>query len=705
MTMTYRYFATAARGTGFLLADELRALGLQQVRESGAGVTFAGNLADGYRACLWSRLASRILCELGEFPAADADQLYAGVSALDWPALHQPGASIAVQVTGTTKTLTNSHFSALKVKDAVVDSLRAARDERPSVDAKDPDLALFVRLRDERATLSFDLAGRPLHRRGYRREAGEAPLRETLAAALLVRAGWPAVAAAGGALLDPMCGAGTLPIEAALMASDTAPGLLWGTAGPRGWAGHDRKIWHGLMVEAADRHEAGLAQLPVMVGRDRDEKVIEIAKRNAAVAGFADHILFEVGTVESTEPPAESGLMVTNPPYGERLAHDAMLVPLYAALGRRLRDEFPGWRMAILTPTPELGFHLGMRSHRQTRFDNGPIECQLLEFEVHRHAEGRAAATPPADDFANRLRKNAKNLAKWAKREGIECYRVYDADLPEYALAIDLYGAFVHLQEYAPPKTIDPVKARTRLDGALAVLPEVLGIDPSNVFLKQRKRGKGGERYGKLAEHGRFHQVSEGPARFWVNFTEHLDTGLFLDHRPLRAAIRQQAKGKSFLNLFCYTASATVHAALGGAVSSTSVDMSRTYLDWARRNFLLNGVDDSRHELVQADALVWMKASTARYDLVLLDPPTFSSSKRMEGVLDVQRDHVALIEDALKCTAAGGTLLFSTNYQGFKLDADALAHLSVEDISAQMLPEDFKRRPKIHRVWRIRPTT
>lgn len=703
MTKTFRYFATAARGTGFLLADELRTLGLEGVRESGAGVAFTGDLVSGYRACLWSRLASRILCELAEFPAADADALYRGVRALDWSALHQPGASVAVQVTGTTKALVNSHFTALKVKDAVVDALRDARGARPSIDAKDPDLALFVRLRNERATLSFDLAGRPLHRRGYRREAGEAPLRETLAAALLVRAGWPAVAAARGTFLDPMCGAGTLPIEAALIASDTAPGLLWGTAGPRGWAGHDRKAWHGLMVEAADRHEAGLSQLPVIVGRDRDAGVIEIARRNAQVAGFGDRIVFEVGAVEQTEPPGESGLMVTNPPYGERLAHDTMLVPLYAALGRRLRDHFPGWRMAILTPTPELGFHLGMRSHRQSRFDNGPIECQLLEFEVHRHAPGRvASAAPSAEDFANRLRKNRKALAKWAQREGVACYRVYDADLPEYALAIDVYGAFAHVQEYAPPKTIDPMKARMRLDGALAVLPEILDIDPTNVFLKQRKRGKGGERYGKLAEHGRFHQVSEGPARFWVNFTDHLDTGLFLDHRPVRALIRAEARGKSFLNLFCYTATATVHAALGGAVSSTSVDMSRTYLDWAKRNFVLNEVDPAKHALEQADALVWLRECTARYDLVLLDPPTFSSSKRMEGVLDVQRDHVALIESALRCTAAGGTLLFSTNHQGFKLDAEALQHLVLGDISARMLPEDFKRRPKIHRVWRIR---
>lgn len=698
---TYRYFATASRGAGFLLADELRALGASDVREQGAGVSFTGDLETGYRACLWSRLANRVLCELASFDAVDADSLYAGVAALDWPTLHAPGASFAVHATGTTPALNNTQFTALKVKDAVVDRLREARGERPSVDPAEPDLALFVRLHKGRATLSFDLAGRPLHRRGYRREAGEAPLRETLAAALLVRAGWPQIAADGGALLDPMCGAGTIPIEAAMIATDFAPGLFWGAGGLRGWTGHDRALWQRLLAEADDRHDAAQQRLPTIVGSDRDARVIEVAKRNARAAGFPG-IRFEVASVEHAQPPGETGLVILNPPYGERLAHDAMLVPLYTTLGQRLKQAFAGWRMAILTPTPELGFHTGLRSHRQTRFDNGPIECRLLEFEVHERAVGTAVEAPAAaDDFANRLKKNVKNLGKWAEREGVECFRVYDADLPEYALAIDLYGEFAHVQEYAPPKTIDPVKARKRLDAALAVLPGVLGVEPGAVFLKQRKRGKGGERYGKLADKGRYYTVTEGPAKFWVNFTDHLDTGLFLDHRPVRALIRENAARKRFLNLFCYTATATVHAALGGAASSTSVDLSNTYLDWAKRNFVLNGVDLAKHQLVHADVTKWLKSCTERYDLVFLDPPTFSSSKRMEGVLDIQRDHVELIHDALRCTAPGGTLLFSTNHQGFKLDAEALADLAVDDLSAKLLPEDFKRRPKIHRVWKI----
>lgn len=697
------YFATAARGTEYLLAEELRALGAEDVRESRAGVYFSGPLAVGYRACIWSRLASRILCELARFPAVTADQLYTGAREIDWDGLIAAGATIAVEVNGTTPDLNNSHFSALRIKDAVVDILREARDgTRPAIDTEHPDFAIFALLRKGEVRVSFDLAGRPLHRRGYREEAGEAPLRETLAAALLLRCGWPDIAARGGAFLDPMCGAGTLAIEAALMAAQGAPGLLWASKSPRGWRGHDIKVWHGLVVEAADCMQQGLMSMPPIHGSDRDPRVIEIAKRNAARAGVGKYIHFGVAEATTVVPPVSPGLLVTNPPYGERIAHDTMLVPLYAGLGQRLRESFEGWHAAILTPTPELGFHLGLRSHRQSTFWNGPIECQLLEFEVFpERARVPQGQVEPAPDFANRLRKNLKVLSKWAKRERVECYRVYDADLPEYALAIDLYGRFVHVQEYAAPKTIDPDKARKRLDGALVALPSVLGVDAADIYLKQRQRGKGGARYGKMAEGGRNHEVTEGPARFWVNFTDHLDTGLFLDHRPVREYIGKTSCNKTFLNLYCYTATATVHAALGGAKASTSVDMSRTYLDWARRNFLLNGVDQKVHELVQADCTKWLAECADKYDLIFLDPPTFSSSKRMEGVLDVQRDHVTMIQQAVACLAPGGELLFSTNHQKFKLDGDALTNLQLEDLSPKMLPEDFKRTPKIHRVWRI----
>jgi 23S rRNA (guanine2069-N7)-methyltransferase / 23S rRNA (guanine2445-N2)-methyltransferase len=316
--------------------------------------------------------------------------------------------------------------------------------------------------------------------------------------------------------------------------------------------------------------------------------------------------------------------------------------------------------------------------------------------------------------FANRLRKNLRLLGKWARREGVSCYRLYDADMPEYAVAVDLYEGWAHVQEYAAPATVAPARAEARLREAMAVLPEVLGIPAGNLVLKVRRRQKGLAQYERQAMTGDFHEVGEGGLRFLVNLTDYLDTGLFLDHRVTRAMIRELAagpappigwgRGRRFLNLFAYTGTASVYAASGGAVSTTSVDMSRVYLDWARRNMSLNGfVEGPAHRFVHGDCLKWVTLHRGeRYDLIFLDPPTFSTSKRMaERTFDVQRDHAPLIRAAAGLLAPEGVLLFSNNFQRFRLHRQALSDLTVEDISAATIPHDFARNPRIHTCWRI----
>jgi 23S rRNA (guanine2445-N2)-methyltransferase / 23S rRNA (guanine2069-N7)-methyltransferase len=303
--------------------------------------------------------------------------------------------------------------------------------------------------------------------------------------------------------------------------------------------------------------------------------------------------------------------------------------------------------------------------------------------------------------FANRLEKNARHLRKWARREGVSCWRVYDKDLHDYACAIDLYGSKVHVQEYERPPKIDEAKAKERIDEVVAAVPEVLEVSPSDVFVKVRRRQKGGGQYEKLDEKRELFEVSEGGHRFLVNLGDYLDTGLFLDHRITRRMIGEMASGKRFLNLFAYTGSATVYAAKGGAVSTTTVDLSNTYLDWAAKNFELNGLEPGKHEIVRADCLVWIPQGAARYDLIFLDPPTFSTSKKMEGTFDVQRDHVPLIRAAARLLAPGGVLLFSNNFRRFEIDRAGLSGLEIEDITARTIPEDFRRNPKIHNAWRI----
>jgi 23S rRNA (guanine2445-N2)-methyltransferase / 23S rRNA (guanine2069-N7)-methyltransferase len=283
----------------------------------------------------------------------------------------------------------------------------------------------------------------------------------------------------------------------------------------------------------------------------------------------------------------------------------------------------------------------------------------------------------------------------------VSCYRLYDADLPEYAVAIDRYEQWLHVQEYAPPASIDPGKAQARLEQIMAVLPAVLELPPENVFLKVRQRQRGVSQYQKQAERGRFHEVHEGPARFLVNFTDYLDTGLFLDHRITRQRLGGLAKGRRFLNLFGYTGTATVYAALGGAVSTTTVDLSATYLDWARRNLELNGLSSPWRRFIQADCREWLAEAREPYDLIFLDPPTFSNSSEMDGYFDVQRDHGELLQQALRLLAPNGVLIFSTNYRRFHLDREALAEWRIEDWSRPTLPLDFARHPKIHQCYHL----
>ncbi|MFP5358606.1 MAG: bifunctional 23S rRNA (guanine(2069)-N(7))-methyltransferase RlmK/23S rRNA (guanine(2445)-N(2))-methyltransferase RlmL [Gammaproteobacteria bacterium] len=716
-------FATCPRGVEPLLAAELQRLGAGAARERPGGVAVTADLAAAYRACLWSRLASRVLLPLQRFELADADALYAAARGVDWPALFDVGTTFAIEVAGHSPAVTHTHYAGLKVKDAIADAFRAHCGERPSVDLESPGLRVHLHLERQHATLSLDLAGDSLHRRGYRSDRVQAPLKENLAAALLVRAGWPQRAAEGQPLLDPMCGSGTLLIEGALMAADIAPGLQRPRFGFESWLGHQSALWQDLRREAETRARAGRAQLPPLYGRDLDPTALRAARRNAERAGLAEAIDWQAGDATQLEPPGErAGLLICNPPYGERLGNEADLIKLYSLFGSRLIQQFPGWRASVFTGRPDLAPRLGLRAASMHALYNGALPCKLLNFDIAPRPASAAAAPAVSggEDFANRLQKNLRHLGKWAQRSGVSNYRLYDADLPDYAVAVDVYHTpelRLHVQEYAAPKSIDPIKAEKRLRQALTQLQSVLQVPATHLHFKVRRAQKGTAQYQRLGEQARFHPVSEHGVKLWVNLDDYLDTGLFLDHRPIRLRIQQEASGKRFLNLFCYTGTATAHAAVGGAASSVSVDLSNTYLDWAQRNLSLNGhspLDETRrssehnpHRLFRADCREWLreqaeKSRPPQFDLIFCDPPTFSNSKKMEGTLDTQRDHAELIRHALRLLAPGGTLYFSTNRRGFKLDAEALAGCVAQDITAQTLDEDFKRPPPAHRCWAIR---
>jgi 23S rRNA (guanine2445-N2)-methyltransferase / 23S rRNA (guanine2069-N7)-methyltransferase len=725
-TPALRFVATVPRGFADLLAGEIRALGAPTVKESSGGVEFEGTLAVGYRALLESRVASRVLLEIARARVATADEFYAFARGIDWRQHLDPSGTLACEFTGRHPAITNTHFGALKLKDAIVDQLRDATRQRPSIETQRPDLRVHAHAGRDGIALLVDLAGDSLSRRGYRLAGGEAPLRENLAAGILMRAGWPRIAREGGEFLDPMCGSGTFAIEAAWIASDTAPGLLRDFWGFEGWRGHDAALWMEVVAAARDRMKQ---QVPVAIrGSDRNRAAIATAQANARRAGVGRDLVFEQRDIAEARPvdtrsDAPPGLFCVNPPYGTRIPGDDEAASAHKAIGEALRGPFAGWHAAVLTGEPALGQLIGCEASRVHTVWNGAIECRLLRFAPGERRTRRAATAGVVIDnpsiaqaagaqmFANRVRKNLARLGRIARREHVGCWRLYDADMPEYALAVDLYtGAgpdegrrWLFVQEYAPPATIDPEAARRRREEALAVLPEATGVPLQDIRLRTRRRQKDGGQYAKRAASEQFHIVEEGGLKLRVNLDDYLDTGLFLDHRTTRLRIGKEAAGRRFLNLFCYTGVATVHAAAGGAASTLSIDMSRTYLDWCAANLELNGLAGPRHVQLQADAIRWLaeQPDAPMFDLVFLDPPTFSNSARMQGVLDIQRDHSMLVEHCMRILAPGGTLLFSTNSRYFQIDT-ALSRFRVADLSVSTLPFDFKDNPRIHRCFEIR---
>lgn len=507
------FFATTPKGLELLLVDELRALGAKTAAEKLAGVVFTGDLSLAYQACLWSRLANRILLSLQQVPAKTPQELYAGIQTISWGDHIHPDKTLAVHCVCSQSDITHSLFAAQKIKDAIVDQLREQFGVRPNVSRERPDISIYVYLHRNIASIYLDLSGESLHKRGYRLASGAAPLKENLAAAILLRAGWPKLAKEGASLLDPMCGSGTLLIEAAMMAGDIAPGLERDYFGFVGWNQHQPALFEKALTEAKVRRLQGIKTLPSMVGYDHDASAIKMAFENIERAHMQGHIHVEKRDLSLfvPKPNTQPGLVVVNPPYGERLGDMEALKPLYTLLGDRLKQAFTGWKAAVFTGNPELGKQMGLRAKHYYSLFNGALACQLLLFDVEQNyfvdrspeaanikriAQAKQAMSGKDQQaiqmFVNRLTKNLKHLKRQAQKEGRVAYRVYDADLPEYAFAIDLTPDAAHVQEYEAPKKIDEQKVLQRRQEVLAVLPNVLGFNAAQIYYSvlPRKRKK-----------------------------------------------------------------------------------------------------------------------------------------------------------------------------------------------------------------------
>ena len=709
------WLATCPKGMEQLLSDELLALGATEVKQTVAAVHFQGELKIAYKACLWSRIANRVLMPLASFRLDTVEDLYENAVEIPWEDHLLAQNSIAIDFIGTSKLIDNSMYGAQLLKDAIVDRIRRIEGGRPSVDAKSPDIRIQARLHKGQVAVSLDISGESLHRRGYRTGQGSAPLKENLACAILLRSGWPAIAKQGGALIDPMCGSGTILIEAALMAADIAPALNRETFGFTHWLKHDEPLWETVLADAEQRKTQGLENFDLDIrGYDGNSRMLDVTVANIENAGLDEHIRIAHKPLDQFgKATAETGLLVTNPPYGARMGEVEQLIPLYEKLGVVLQKNFTEWRAAIYTGNLDLARELDLSPSKQYSLFNGSIACKVLVFDnmqsKSEQIAERLSKPPPVQPLSeeakmlfNRLQKNQRRLKGWLKKSAISCYRLYDADIPEYSAAIDIYEKFIYVQEYAAPSTIEERVAKQRFETIKRAVKEFSGNEYKKVYYKERRRQKGDSQYQRLNEEtSESMVVNEGRARFEVNLSDYLDTGLFLDHRPVRALLAEMTAGKTLLNLFCYTASATVQAALAGAKSSLSVDMSNTYLDWAQRNFELNSLSSSKHQLLRADCLKWLEEDSQTFDVIFLDPPTFSNSKKMESVLDVQRDHPELIRQAMAKLNPEGTLVFSNNFRKFKLDELTSRQFNCENITQQTLDTDFERNPRIHNVWLI----
>jgi len=705
MTQPATYFATCAKGLETLLFDELTRFGATEVRQTIAGCSFQGSLAIAYKACMWSRLASRVLLQLGQEPVTQAQDIVAVIKNFPWESHMREDATLIVDFSGSHPEIRHTRFGAQLVKDGIVDRFREQTGGRPIVSRDNPDIRINARIAKGILNWYLDLSGESLHKRGYRLSQGLAPLRETLAAAIAIRAG--VVPGMTDPIADSFCGSGTLLLEAALIRLDRAPGLVRERWGFDQWLAHDAGLWADVQKDAETRYQQALAEASEQVqfyGYDVDAKMIAIAEENTDRLGLSGLFAWQQGDATQITAPAEQGILLSNPPYGERLGEEIETLLLYRRLGQNLRAHFNQWQVNILAGDETLLKRLKLRSHRKYKLFNGALDVVLAQYDM---SEGQSEFTESkSDDIGNRLRKNYKKLEKWAAQEGVSCWRLYDADLPEYNAAVDVYNDYLRIQEYAAPQDIPPAVAKDRLWHLLDSLHQHLPFDASKMTLKVRQRQSGAKQYQKEEQLNWTTVVHEYGVQFEVNLTDYLDSGLFLDHRWARKTLGKMAKDKNVLNLFAYTCSASVHAALGGAKEVVSVDLSRTYLDWGVRNFTLNGLQDPNYQFIQADCLQWLREQPPqqRFDLIFLDPPTFSNSKRMEDHFDVQRDYVQLLKLASRLLSDDGVILFSNNKRKFKLDNNAIAEigLTAEDLTQASIPLDFARNKNIHNLFKVR---
>ena len=720
MAKSYRFFVTCPSGFEYQLVKELKNIQPSlPIEQKQGGAEFTGAFSDGIKVCLWSRIAGKVFLALEDFNPHDEKEIYERAKRIKWSDFFCKEKTIAVDTTSLSRTFNNASYLSLLVKDGISDHFRTIAGSRPMVDKQDADVRINLFVSKNNATLSLDISGGSLHQRGYRRKGAIAPLKENLAAALLERAGWQKNSAdESPAFVDPMCGSGTFLIEAAMIASNTAPGLLRKNFSFRHLRQFKNEEWKTLLDEAHNaRNLENLSPVRIF-GFDIDEKAVKIAKENIISAGFSSFINVKKANIADIEKHLDKnlkpGLVAINLPYGKRLGSEEDLSELYHLAGEKIKENFEGFKVIALSGDEELSRNLGMKPLQVNSVYNGSIKSVSAIFSIdtryrekNSFHENEKTETPASVYFsemlANRLKKNIKALKKWKTKENITCYRIYDADMPEYSASIDFYeDKFLYIQEYAPPSEIPLKKADRRLKELIYTAQNITGIDYKNINVRQKKRQKRGDQYKKRGDEGLYEIIHEGGLSFYVNFYDYLDTGIFLDHRIIRNKIRELSEGKKMLNLFSYTGTASVYACAGGALSTTSVDANSAYCSWTERNFVLNKMNLEKNRIIKADCMDFLEKERELYDIIFIDPPTFSNSKSREGFFDIQADHPRLIGMAAEKLKEDGIIIFSSNFKKFKLDDNISKLFFTSNITEQTVSPDFERHGYSRHCWIIK---
>lgn len=711
--------ATCAFGLEAVVKREVQALGYESETLQPGRIGFVGGLAAVCRSNLFLRCAERVLISMAQFEAVDFGTLYDRTYALPWHTWISRDGKFVVRGKSIKSQLSSVPACQRIVNKAIADKLMSAH-RVAKLPESGTSFAIEVALLNNVVTLSLDSTGQGLHKRGYRPMTGPAPLRETLAAALVQLSFWQP----DRPLIDPFCGTGTIPIEAALIGRQIAPGLGRSFQSEE-WPLIPRSDWDSAREEARDLVQPSLEER--ILGTDASWKDLKLARQHAAAAGVEQDIHFQQLEFEQLTSKRKYGCLICNPPYGRRLGDRQEILPLYKSFPLVLR-RLPTWSHFVLTALPDFERIVGQTADRRRKLYNGRIECQYYQFHGPKPAGRRQptddsepsrkprsdpstasqvfggideTARRQAEEFRNRLAKRARHLRRWPSR-GITCYRLYERDIPEVPLVVDRYDDHLHIAEFSRPHERTIAEHADWLDLMAKTAAEVMEVQRENVYVKRRDRQRGKNQYERVERDEQVFTISEAGLKFRVNLSDYLDTGLFLDHRQTREIIRQEAEGRQFINLFGYTGSFTVYAAAGGAVGTVTVDSSSTYLAWAQENLALNQLVGRQHRMVRADAMTYLRDlhPDVQFDLAVVDPPTFSNSKDFAHDWDVQRDHVTLLQALRSHMPRGSLVFFSTNYRRFKLAEAELTEFQIHEISKQTVPPDFRNR-RIHRCWRL----